>query len=91
MVFSLLGIPYKVIEKHENVFKVLEDVLRSYRIVLVDEDLSRELYRVKERVYKDLREPPLIVILPSLSGSESTRATYLKEIVSKAIGARLKW
>jgi len=92
MVFSLVGVDYKIIEKHEDTKLILEEILRKgYKIVLVDEELAGDVYKVRERVFKDLKEPPLIVIMPSLSGIKSTRLEYLKDLVSKAVGARLKW
>ena len=91
LVFGLLGIDFKVIREGEDVESVLEDIMRRYKVVIVDDELSSHAYRVRGRISRFLREPPLLVIMPSLSGSKSRRYTYLRELANKAIGAKLKW
>ena len=90
---SMLG--FEVIKTPEllsedDVHHVLGRILTS-RLVVLEEDLYVQVREHLEEVLETTRRPPLIVIVPTLKRGETYRLQELHNMISRAVGVRLKW
>ena len=91
-VFELVGASCIVVSRDEDVLEVIKGAVRSgHKVVVVDEDVAKVVGKVEEELLREFGELSVFVIIPSFTKARGLRLIQLHEIISKAMGVRLKW
>jgi len=53
--------------------------------------LGFEVMKISKILSEELHSPPLIVVVPTLEKNKTYRLEELHDIISHAVGVRLKW
>lgn len=89
--FRILGARVIILEDDQrNLDMVFESALGS-RLVIIEEELYTEIEKDIKRLVSGMKNPPLFMIVPSSKGGETRRLKNIYELVSRAVGVRLKW
>ncbi|MCD6208974.1 MAG: hypothetical protein J7J67_02155 [Thermoproteales archaeon] len=90
---SMLG--FEVIKAPEllsedDIHHILGRILTS-RLVVLEEDVYVQVKERLQEILETTRRPPLVVIVPTLKRGETYRLEELHNMISRAVGVRLKW
>jgi len=89
---ELIGAECNVVSTQSEAERAFsEAILKRYPIIIIDEDVSEMISEFKAKMLKDLREPPIIVVIPSFRKPKGLRLSQLYSLISKAVGVKLKW
>lgn len=86
--FEVIKVPELLSE--DNLHHVLGRILTS-RLVVLEEDIYVQVKERLQEVLVTTRRPPLVVIVPTLKRGETYRLEELHNMISRAVGVRLKW
>lgn len=86
--FEVLMVPEKLPEsvQEEVISKVVEN-----RVVIIEEPIYAQVGEKLRKLFSILREPPLLVVVPSMKQPSTRRLEELYQLLSYAVGVRLKW
>ena len=70
--------------------EILGRVVTS-KLVIIEEEIYKQLKDRLRDLLKILHSPPLIVVVPTLEKNKTYRLEELHDIISHAVGVRLKW
>jgi len=91
-IFELIGAKCSVVKNQREAETAFMEALTVHpSIIMVDEEVSEMISEFKERLFKDLREPPVIVIMPSFAKSRGSRLSQLYDLIGRAVGVKLRW
>lgn len=86
--FEVIKVPELLSE--DSLHQVLGRILTS-RLVVIEEDIYNQVKERLQEVLETTRRPPLVVIIPTLKRGETYRLEELHNMISHAVGVRLKW
>jgi len=91
---SIMGADVLIVDnpkKDEEVLvKVMEAVSR-YKAVIIEEDVYQAVKGKLETLLSGMRYPPLVIVIPGIRGKGTSRLKDLHELLSTAVGVRLRW
>jgi len=91
--FSIIGARTVIVDdpkSEEGLAKVME-AIANYKTVIIEEEVYSNVKEKLESVLSGMRYPPLIVVVPDLKNRGTSRLKDLHELLSVAVGVRLKW
>ncbi|MEM0494920.1 MAG: V-type ATP synthase subunit F [Thermofilum sp.] len=86
--FEVVMVPEKLSESVEE--EVISKVVES-RVVIIEEPVYSQVSGKLRRLFTFLREPPLLVVVPSMKQPSTRRLEELYQLLSYAVGVRLRW
>jgi len=84
----ILGVEVRCVEDKD--FKCLSEEIRGSKAVIIEEDVYREYEDSIKRLFKDMKYPPLVVVIPGREGRETERLKDIYNMLSVAMGVKLK-
>ena len=90
--YKLVGVDAFPVKTLEEARAKLKEILGtgSHKIILLPEEFAYQLREERMRSTEMAGVHPLFVIIPDFHGSTGDRTRELHQIVSKAVGAKLK-
>ncbi len=89
-VHSLKVLGIRVISLDEVDSHTLMERIREASAVIIEEDVYKEYEDRIKRVFKEMRYPPLIILVPGFGKTKTERLKDLYETLSTAVGVKLK-
>lgn len=86
---EVLGFDVNILPDTYTSEDVLSKIL-SAKVALIEEDVYRSVKNRLRRVSEGQRYPPLIVVVPSEKSEVTHRLKDLYELLSRAVGVKLK-
>jgi len=86
--FEVVKVPEKLREgeDEELVAKIFES-----RVVVIEEPVYSQVSGKVHRLMQLVKEPPLLVVVPSMRHPSTRRLEELYQLLSRAVGVRLRW
>ncbi|MCD6509063.1 MAG: hypothetical protein J7L11_01540 [Thermoprotei archaeon] len=78
-------------DQSEAEMAFMEAITMHPTIIVLDEDVAEMVSELQHKLFKDLKEPPMIAIIPSFTKARGTRLSQLYDMISRAVGVRLRW
>jgi len=92
---SMMLLGFKVIKVPERLSEALqEEVLSTVlgsKVVVIEEPVYAQIGERLDKILPYVKEPPLLVVVPSHRQPSTRRLEELYQKLSYAIGVRLKW
>ena len=90
--FRLVGVETITVEDDEQAAKQVERLVSegAYKIILITEKVAMKLKPLREDMLRTKRFYPVFVIVPDFGGTLNERQRELRQLVSQAIGVKLK-
>ena len=90
--FRLAGVDAFPVKDGEEAKKKLEEIIaeKKYKVVLIPERFAPSLREERMRLLESEEIYPVIALIPDLEGSTGERTQELYQLISQAVGARLK-
>ena len=89
--FEFAGATPFIAETEKEAELALDEAVKGgYKLVIVAERFAEKAQAVLNRLTAEKRPFPVIVIVPDLGGKPGARIERLRQLVSQAVGARLK-
>ena len=91
--YELAGIVAFPVESLDEAKSKLKEIMSTgeYRIILLPEKLASQLREERENPLEIGGVPSLFVIIPDFEGPTGERTKELHDIISKAVGVKLKY
>ena len=91
--FRLAGVEAFPIKSTEEARALLSSLVSEgkYDVVILTEQLSRDLRREKSRIVSLGKGRPVFAVIPDLQGPTGQRTRELHDLVSESVGAELKF
>ncbi|HFC49672.1 MAG TPA: hypothetical protein ENJ59_02960, partial [Thermofilum sp.] len=86
--FDVMKMPELLSE--DDIHHVLGRILTS-RLVVLEEDVYVQVKERLREILETARRPPLVVVVPTLKRGETYRLEELQNMITRAVGVRLKW
>lgn len=86
--FEVIMVPEKLPDTMEE--EVISKIVES-KVVVIEELVYSQISGKLRKFLSLLREPPLLVIVPSMKQPSTYRLEELYQLLSYAVGVRLKW
>ncbi len=86
--FKVIKVPEKLGETLQE--EVLSAVLES-KVVVIEEPVYAQVSDRLSKLFSYVKEPPLLVVVPSHEQPSTHRLEELYQKLSYAVGVRLKW
>lgn len=86
--FEVVRVPEKLPETLES--EVISKIVES-KVVVIEEPVYSQISDKLRKFLPVLREPPLLVIVPSMKQPSTRRLEELYRLLSQAVGVRLRW
>jgi vacuolar-type H+-ATPase subunit F/Vma7 len=90
--FRLAGIETIAVEDDDQAVRRVERLVSegTYKIILMTEKVAMKLKSLREDMLRTKRFYPVFVIVPDFGGTLDERQRELRQLVSQAIGVKLK-
>ena len=90
--FRLAGVETVTAENDDQAAKQVEKLMSegTYKIIILTEKVAMKLKSLREDMLRTKRFYPVFVIVPDFSGTLNERQRELRQLVSQAIGVKLK-
>ncbi len=90
--FRFAGVhAYPVRSIEEAVAKLIAILwLRRYKVIIVPEKFSKRLKEEVDKLAATVKDRPVLAIIPDFEGPTGERVSELYNLISQAVGARLK-
>ena len=87
LVFKAVGVEPFAVKNAIDAEKILSDIAKSYKIIFITDDIAKQ---IDEKISKYTAQSyPIIVSVPSKSGSNGYGEQKLVEAMEKALGINL--
>jgi len=86
--FEIFKVPEKIGKTEED--EIMSKILES-KVALIEGEIYANLSERLGRTLSYLKEPPLLVVIPSSEKASTHRLEELYGKLSMAVGVRLKW
>lgn len=90
--FRLAGVEYCQVKDAEEARARFSELLKDerYKMIILPETLAEALREGRENLLKAGRIFPLLLVVPDLEGPRGLRERELHDLISRAVGAKLK-
>ena len=75
----------------DEVLNKLSEIIEGAKVIIVEEGVPDEAMKKLTTLMSEVKRPPLLVTIPSLKHPRTSKLESLYEILSKAVGVRLRW
>lgn len=75
----------------DEVLNKLSEIIEGVKVVMIEEGVPEKVMKKLTALMSEVKRPPLLVTIPSLKHPRTSKLESLYEILSKAVGVRLRW
>lgn len=86
--FEVVRVPEKL--REEEIEELVARIMES-RVVVIEEPVHSQVSGKLHRLLSLVKEPPLLVVVPSMRQLSTRRLEELYQLLSRAVGVRLRW
>ncbi len=91
-VFELIGADCVIVRNTDEAIKAFREALdKGYDVLVLDEDVAELVEEMRVKIFREMKEPPAYMVIPSFTKMKGIRLNQLYNMVSKAVGVRLRW